>query len=254
LIYEIRKARNALPEKLKFEVVNYGAVGASVADLLYIYETARTAHPDLVVIELTPHLFFSGEPLLRTDLKGMIFHSEYGRLLSLPPIREAYSRNDWAEAWVYSFFAPYRFIPLLRDRFKAWVYSSGLRVMDFFPWRLNRAEEWRTAMPPKALRESYAQATEYPGSELLLRSLMQRLAEDRVPALFVIQERDKPLYPVEQKLKEWTVHSSGARTLDLSSFFKIEEMPDHIHFNAVGARESAQRILPSLLEMVRRDL
>jgi hypothetical protein len=250
LIEEIRRQRNDLGEMEMFDLANFGAVGASIADYLFLYEYIRQFKPDMVVVHLTPHNFFSREPLMRTDLKRLILSPQFSRLREIPEIIRSFSRNDLAESLIYSYFPPYRFLSILRNEFKNFIYRSGLRIMDFFPWRLNAAEEWRTQNAPAEMKKEYASATEYPESEVLLKRLMERFREDGVSALFVIQERDKPLYPVEQKLKGWANGHENFKVLDLSYFFELSELPDHIHFNGIGAKKSASRILPEIEEML----
>lgn len=248
LANEIRKQRNALGQASMFEVTNYAAVGSSIADYLFIYEHVRQFKPDLLLVHITPHSLFGGEPLLRTDMKSMIYHAEYRHLWQHDYIRRQFTRNDLAESFIYSYFPPYRFIPILRDQLKTSIYQSGLRVTDFFPWRLNRAEEWRTAQAPEVLKNRFEKLDQYPESDRILNTLISRLREDQQKALFIFHESDKPLHPALRNLKDQLSSDSQMRTLDLTSFYKKEELPDTIHFNAEGAKNSASRMLPEILK------
>jgi hypothetical protein len=247
LIDQLRMLRNEHPNKM-FDVLNFGAVGASIADMLFVQRWVQQFKPDLVVFHFNAHAFFSGEPLLRTDLKKMIFREPFRDLRGIPAVRGAYARDEWVEALVFSYFAPYRWIPVIQNELKEGIRLSGLNVMDFFPWRLNQAEEWREAQSPTKMAEMYSKNSEYEQSSILMDELLNSIKNSGVRALIVLQERKTPLYPTEMRIK--TNVPPGATVLDLSSNFLPEHFRDGVHFNLEGARVSATKILPSIHEIL----
>lgn len=258
VVDEVRKRRRVGDGEVEFEVVNFGYVGASIADYLFAYQHLRTFEPDLLVVHLTPHTFDHHEPLVRTDLKHALLLPEFIWLMDVPEIRKAYTRDELVESLVHSYLPVYRFVPLMKEALQRRINeAAGARIMAYYPWRLNIADEWRITHrrrdSERARRFRERSFKQYDESSAISALLMDQLQADATPTLFVVQERNLQWFarlPIEAEIAGRCAGEPWCSFVDFQRFYREAEFSDPIHPNPAGAAAAASRLVPA----IRREL
>lgn len=259
LIPEINKLQEN--KSLKFQTGNFGFTGASVYDYICNYHHLRKYKPDLLLVQFNPVSFGHSLPFYRNDgYKNSLSFSQI-RLFKESFFRKSITKDDLGEIICYSS------MPLVKrfKEFRTLCYSSSrqifrlftnLRLMDFFPNRLNAVGEWFENRRKLKNRESekpiidisdfvansgakYKQ--QYSTAEEALQYFINLLKADNQKSVFIIQPSGYLRLPVLDKMDNYLEGDELITFADHHDFYSNELYVDKIHPNLEGAKLAAER-------------
>ncbi len=219
----------------RFNIGNFSQTGTSVADLIFSVRHISKFNPDLTIVHISPVSFGYNWPIYRTDSYKALGLPSFINLLRENSIQSTLRKEDISEILFYSYFYPYRFIKIIRAKFK----TTFPKTMNLFPYLLNKAMEWKVSKPQNQM--ATVKMTQYPNAEKLFITLLNELNKNTKKSLVIIQENDYEDNPIIKKLSSFIDGYENVSYINYKNYYNKELFSDSIHPSIKGAKLIAPR-------------